>query len=120
MRPCHPPVPVPNSRMARKPALAVIAAAAWTMLGCAPQPEPAAEPKKAEAERAEAQLAAWPTEVPIYKNAEGAVVCPVMKAEIKKPEDAVGHQDFEGKRYYFCCGGCPEAFKAEPAKYAKK
>ena len=27
--------------------------------------------------------------------------------------------DYNGKRYFFCCGGCPGAFKADPAKYAK-
>ncbi len=28
--------------------------------------------------------------------------------------------DYKGRRYYFCCAGCPEAFKANPAKYAKR
>jgi YHS domain-containing protein len=27
--------------------------------------------------------------------------------------------DYKGKRYFFCCGMCPTAFKKEPAKYAK-
>jgi YHS domain-containing protein len=27
--------------------------------------------------------------------------------------------DYKGRRYYFCCAGCPAAFKANPAKYAK-
>lgn len=27
--------------------------------------------------------------------------------------------DYKGKRYFFCCQGCPQAFKKEPAKYAK-
>jgi YHS domain-containing protein len=30
---------------------------------------------------------------------------------------AVSYQDYNGKRYYFCCGDCPEKFKAEPSKY---
>ena len=29
------------------------------------------------------------------------------------------YADYKGRRYYFCCGGCPPAFKANPAKYAK-
>jgi YHS domain-containing protein len=29
------------------------------------------------------------------------------------------YQDYKGRRYYFCCAGCPEAFKKDPAKYAK-
>ncbi|MBL8088397.1 MAG: YHS domain-containing protein [Chthonomonas sp.] len=55
-----------------------------------------------------------------YTNAEGKLLCPVMGTVVESPEKAVGHQDYEGKRYYFCCGGCPEKFKADPAKYAKK
>ena len=27
--------------------------------------------------------------------------------------------DYKGKRYFFCCAGCPESFKKDPAKYAK-
>jgi YHS domain-containing protein len=29
------------------------------------------------------------------------------------------YADYKGNRYFFCCGGCPQAFKADPAKYAK-
>jgi YHS domain-containing protein len=54
-----------------------------------------------------------------FTNAEGNIVCPVMNKTTTK-EEAVSYQDYEGKRYYFCCGGCPEKFKAEPAKYAAK
>ena len=28
--------------------------------------------------------------------------------------------DYKGRRYYFCCPGCPAMFKKNPAKYAKK
>lgn len=55
-----------------------------------------------------------------YRNANGDLLCPVMNAPVKSEEDAVGFQDYEGTRYYFCCGGCPDKFKADPAKYAKK
>lgn len=27
--------------------------------------------------------------------------------------------DYKGRRYFFCCSGCPEEFKANPVKYAK-
>lgn len=27
--------------------------------------------------------------------------------------------DFKGNRYFFCCDGCPQEFKANPAKFAK-
>lgn len=110
--------------MLRAAAYATFAVCALALSACAPTPEPAAEPKK-ESETSSAQAgtqlaAAWPEDVEIHRNAEGKVACPVMKAAIDSPDKAVGYQDYEGKRYYFCCGGCPESFKQEPAKYAKK
>ena len=42
--------------------------------------------------------------------------CPVMGGEIVKSIYA----DHDGKRVYFCCGGCPGTFKKDPAKYIKK
>lgn len=29
------------------------------------------------------------------------------------------YADYKGSRYFFCCGGCPAAFKAHPEKFAK-
>jgi hypothetical protein len=29
------------------------------------------------------------------------------------------YADYKGKRYFFCCGGCPDAFKKNPASFAK-
>ena len=29
------------------------------------------------------------------------------------------YSDYKGRRYFFCCDGCPQAFKANPAKFAK-
>ncbi|MBM4032075.1 MAG: YHS domain-containing protein [Planctomycetes bacterium] len=43
-------------------------------------------------------------------------LCPVMGQKINKAIFA----DHEGKRVYFCCEGCPETFKKDPAKYIKK
>ena len=43
-------------------------------------------------------------------------VCPVEGGQI---DPAVAAFDFEGKQYGFCCTGCDEKFKAEPAKFAK-
>lgn len=42
--------------------------------------------------------------------------CPVMGGKINKAVYA----DHEGKRVYFCCGGCIDEFKKDPAKYVKK
>ena len=42
-------------------------------------------------------------------------VCPVMGGKIDKKSFA----DYDGKRVYFCCGGCSGAFNKDPAKYLK-
>jgi YHS domain-containing protein len=55
-----------------------------------------------------------------FTNDKGELVCPVQGDVIASPEKAAGFQDYEGTRYYFCCAGCPEAFAADPEKYAKK
>jgi YHS domain-containing protein len=42
--------------------------------------------------------------------------CPVMGAAVNKNI----YVDHNGKRVYFCCNGCPEAFKKDPDKFIKK
>lgn len=54
-----------------------------------------------------------------YTNAKGEIVCPVMGA-VTTEKDAVGYQDYEGVRYYFCCGDCPAAFKKDPTRWIKE
>jgi YHS domain-containing protein len=29
------------------------------------------------------------------------------------------YADYKGNRYFFCCDGCPQQFKAHPEKFAK-
>ena len=41
--------------------------------------------------------------------------CPVMG----NPIDKSVYVDYNGKRVYFCCSGCPETFKQDPEKYLK-
>lgn len=51
--------------------------------------------------------------------AAGAIeqkVCPVMGGDIDKNVFLV----HEGKKVYFCCPGCEDAFKADPEKYMSK
>lgn len=43
-------------------------------------------------------------------------VCPVMGGKINK-DIFVEHN---GRKIYFCCAGCPEAFKKDPARYMNK
>lgn len=42
--------------------------------------------------------------------------CPLSGKDIKA-DVVVEH---EGKKVYFCCPGCPDGFKADPAKYTAK
>jgi len=42
--------------------------------------------------------------------------CPILGGAIDKKVFA----DYGGKRVYFCCDGCPQKFKEDPAKYVKK
>jgi YHS domain-containing protein len=42
--------------------------------------------------------------------------CPVMGGKINRQIFA----DYQGKRVYFCCAGCPETFLKEPEKYLRK
>jgi YHS domain-containing protein len=42
--------------------------------------------------------------------------CPVMGGAINKKI----YRDYQGKRVYFCCGGCVAAFAKDPEKYMKK
>ncbi|MBC8065853.1 MAG: YHS domain-containing protein [Chlorobia bacterium] len=51
------------------------------------------------------------------------LACAVMPSHKVKIADATKTKmfaDYKGRRYFFCCAGCPAAFKATPAKYAKK
>lgn len=51
-------------------------------------------------------------------NESGELECPVTGEKIASVDKAAGYQDWNGKRYYFCCSMCPDKFKADPEKYA--
>ena len=48
------------------------------------------------------------------------IQCAVMPrmVNIKEATAKKMYADYKGNRYFFCCGGCPSMFKADPAKYA--
>jgi YHS domain-containing protein len=46
-------------------------------------------------------------------------VCPVMGSPVTISKSTDVAED-KGKTYFFCCGGCPSKFKADPEKYIKK
>ena len=50
------------------------------------------------------------------------ISCEVMpddKLNIKEATAAKRFRDYKGRRYFFCCEGCPKKFDKDPAKYAK-
>jgi YHS domain-containing protein len=50
------------------------------------------------------------------------IKCAVMPDHEVNIKEATGKKmfaDYKGNRYFFCCAGCPGAFKKEPAKFAK-
>jgi YHS domain-containing protein len=50
------------------------------------------------------------------------ISCAVMKGDKVNIADATKKKmfaDYKGNRYFFCCAGCPDAFKKDPAKFAK-
>lgn len=49
--------------------------------------------------------------------AKEALYCPVMKEEVKNISESGGYSDVDGVRYYICCPGCLQSFKADPKKY---
>ncbi|HLK14382.1 MAG TPA: YHS domain-containing protein [Fimbriimonadaceae bacterium] len=55
----------------------------------------------------------------LYVNAAGVPLCPVTGAPIAKGEE-VGKAVYRGVEYHFCCAGCPDDFKANPAKFATR
>jgi YHS domain-containing protein len=54
--------------------------------------------------------------VPQTVRAKEQGTCPLMGGNIDKNFYA----DHNGKRVYFCCGGCVAPFKKDPEKYIKK
>ena len=46
-------------------------------------------------------------------------VMPSNKVDVAQATAKHMYADYKGRRYFFCCNGCPQAFKKNPAKYAK-
>ena len=64
------------------------------------------KPAKAPDTRAQAAMAAGAAQT----------ICPLMSGKIDKSIYA----DHDGKRVYFCCAGCVDGFKKDPAKHIKQ
>lgn len=70
------------------------------LIGCKKKSEPAAPSETAEAVSEEIQQ----------------TICPVMAGPIDKNI----FTEYKGKKVYFCCASCKDAFEKEPEKYLEK
>ena len=50
-----------------------------------------------------------------YGDTNGQILCPIMGNPINKDI----YTDYNSKRIYFCCDGCPAEFEKDPEKYMK-
>ena len=52
-------------------------------------------------------------------NKKTEIKCAVQGIKINIAEAMKDHMyaDYKGRRYFFCCSGCPETFKQDPEKY---
>jgi hypothetical protein len=48
---------------------------------------------------------------------EFKATCPVAKTKAAKEDKSA---EYRGAKVYFCCGGCPDAFKKDTAKFATR
>lgn len=48
---------------------------------------------------------------------EFKATCPVAKTKAAKEDKTA---EYRGAKVYFCCGGCPDAFKKDTAKYSTR
>jgi YHS domain-containing protein len=90
-------------------ALAIVMSAGMFIVGAMP-----AE-KGGQSTMAAETAAPVASEAPSGKKLKPQTTCPVMGGKIDKKV----FTDYEGKRIFFCCPGCIETFKKEPAKYLK-
>jgi len=57
----------------------------------------------------------------IADSKDKQIKCAVQGFSISIAQATKDHMfaDYKGRRYFFCCNGCPQEFKSNPAKYAK-
>lgn len=73
-------------------------------------------PMKHEAMSAPVQHEATPAPAAQIAQTAEQTTCPVMGGPIDKNIFI----EYQGKKVYFCCNGCPATFKANPEKYISK
>ena len=96
---------------------AVIALAAVIFAtGCSEGGKPAAPAEKKATGAKAAETTKESAATAVADAGKPQTACPVMGDKINKAIYA----DHDGKRVYFCCAGCVNTFKKDPAKYVKK
>ncbi|GMV87835.1 MAG: hypothetical protein AMXMBFR81_07660 [Chthonomonas sp.] len=101
--------------------LIALSLAAMTLVGCSETKTDEAKPEANATGSVESTPASTNKVVDgVFCNAEGKPICPVMNSVVESEADAVEVIEHEGVKYYICCAGCPDKFKADPAKYAIK
>jgi YHS domain-containing protein len=70
-------------------------------------------------EQVEKQLKELEPEKVVDAAPAGKLFCAITEEEIESVEKAAGKIEFNGKTYYFCCGGCVKKFEGDKARYAK-
>jgi YHS domain-containing protein len=90
-------------------------AAVLLISGCQ-KDKPAAQPSAKQAEKMPMHEHAATDPAPVKAVAGEQTTCPVMGGPIDKNIFV----EYQGKKVYFCCNGCPAVFQADPAKYLAK
>ena len=92
-------------------------AASIMLIGCEESEPETTEPAAMEMSNAMAENEAVMAEVATQVvSATEQTLCPVMDAPINKDLFV----EYQGKKVYFCCGGCEKLFKENPEKYLAK
>ncbi len=87
----------------------------FVLAGCQKE-KPAVQQPTKQGEKAAMQEHAAAGQATVAAVAGEQTTCPVMG----NPIDKNIFIEYQGKKVYFCCKGCPDVFKADPAKYIAK
>ncbi len=90
------------------------------LFSCSAENKPAPQEEKKAESQTTGSSAPAETDIVVFRNENGDIVCPVMGAVIPSTEKAAGgYRDYQGKRYYFCCAECAPKFDQNPDAYAE-
>ena len=110
--------------------IALLLASSALLVACGGSPSVPATPEAPAAPGASALPSAAPAAANAKPGAKAAkpmgeasigdtTNCPVSGEEFVVTA-ASPKVEYQGKTYYFCCGGCDKKFQADPAKYLSK